>query len=76
VINAIHSVGFRVQDWNKPIPQLEGELFDNSKKEYAHIENNELVFPVTPYNYRLIILQAPRQWTGANQTVLQETPGQ
>jgi len=63
-INAVHSTGFRVLDWSRPIPELTGELFDNSEAEYARIENGELVFPITPYNYRMIVLQTPRPWAG------------
>ena len=59
-INAVHSTGFRVTDWDKPA----GELFDNSAAEQVRIEDGSLVFPITPYNYRLIILQAPKPWVG------------
>ena len=63
-INAVHPTGFRVLDWSKPIPELAGELYDKSATEYARIENGKLVFPITQYNYRLIILQAPKPWVG------------
>ena len=63
-INAVHSTGFRVLDWSKPIPELAGELYDKSETEYARIENGQLVFPITQYNYLLIILQTPRPWVG------------
>jgi len=63
-INAVHSTGFRVPDWNKPIPELAGELYDNSAREYARIEDGRIVFPITPYNYRMIVFQAPRPWVG------------
>jgi hypothetical protein len=63
-INAVHSTGFRVPDWNKPIPELAGELYDKSATEYARIENGQIVFPITQYNYRMIILQAPKPWVG------------
>lgn len=61
-INAVHSTGFRVKDWEAV--KKEGELFDNSAAEYARIENGELVFPISAYNYRMIVLQAPKPWAG------------
>jgi len=60
----VHATGFRVLDWNKPIPELAGELYDKSATEVAKFENGQLVFPITQYNYRLIILQAPKPWVG------------
>jgi hypothetical protein len=63
-ISAVHATGFRVPDWNKPIPELAGELHDKSATEYARIEDGRIVFPITQYNYRMIILQAPRPWVG------------
>jgi len=63
-INAVHSTGFRVLDWNKPIPELSGELYDKSDEEYARIENGMLEFPITEYNYRMIVLQGPKPWKG------------
>ncbi|MFM1550241.1 MAG: hypothetical protein ACKJSG_12625 [Lentisphaeria bacterium] len=57
-INAVHTTGFWVLDRDKPIPEIKGELFDNSEAEYARVENGEVVFPITPYNYRMIVLQA------------------
>lgn len=59
-INAVHSTGFRVKDWDVAEPQ--GELFDNSAEEYARIEDGDLMFPVSRYNYRMIVLQAPKPW--------------
>jgi len=59
-VNAVHSTGFRVKDWDAPTK--EGELFDNSAAEYARIEDGVVVFPVTEYNYRMIVLQTPRPW--------------
>jgi hypothetical protein len=61
-INAVHATGFRVKDWDAP--KKEGELYDNSAAEYARIENGQLVFPISPYNYRMIVLQTPRPWSG------------
>jgi hypothetical protein len=63
-INAVHSTGFRVLDWEKPIPELAGELYDKSKEEYARIKDGMLEFPITEYNYRMIVLQAPKPWKG------------
>jgi hypothetical protein len=59
-INAVHSTGFRVLDWSKPIPQLEGELYDKAAEENVTIEGDEVTFPITPYNYRMIVFQAPK----------------
>jgi hypothetical protein len=63
-INAVHPTGFRVIDWSKPIPELAGELYDKSDKESVRIENGELEFPITQYNYRMIVLRAPKPWQG------------
>jgi hypothetical protein len=59
-INAVHATGFRVKDWDAP--KKEAELYDKSAEEYARIEDGELVFPISEYNYRMIILQAPKPW--------------
>ena len=63
-INAVHRIGFRVLDWTQPTPKLQAELFDNSKKEYARIENGQVVLPISEYSYRMIVLQSPRPWQG------------
>ena len=42
--------------------KVEAELYDNAAAEYARIADCKLEFPVTAYNYRMIVLQAPKPW--------------
>jgi len=61
-INAVHSTGFRVKDWNVAPSKIEAELYDNATAEYARIADGTLEFPITGYNYRMIVLQASKPW--------------
>ena len=38
-----------------------GVLFQKPE-EYAKIENGELVFPMTEWNYRMIVIEAPENY--------------
>jgi hypothetical protein len=56
-INAVHSTGFRVeQAKNAKGEEVEKGVFFPRPEESARIDNGELVFPMTKFNYRMIVL--------------------
>jgi hypothetical protein len=56
--NALHRTGFRVEKVkDKDGKEVEKAVFFERPEEYARIENGELLFPMTPYNYRLIVIE-------------------
>jgi hypothetical protein len=54
VENAVHSTGFRVE--NKGTENEAPVFFDNSEAEYAKIEDGKLFFPMSEWNYRMIVI--------------------
>ena len=58
VENAVHSTGFRIEkEKDKDGKDIEKAVFFNRPEEYAKIENGELVFPMTKWNYRMIVME-------------------
>jgi hypothetical protein len=56
--NALHSTGFRLEKAkDKDGKEIEQAVFFNRPEENARIENGELIFPMTKYNYRLILIE-------------------
>jgi len=56
--NAVHSTGFRIEKVkDKNGREVEKAVFFKRPEEYAKIENSEVVFPMTKYNYRMIVLE-------------------
>ena len=56
--NAVHSTGFRLEKAkDKDGKEVEKAVFFNRPEEYAKIEGEELVFPMTKWNYRMIVLE-------------------
>lgn len=58
--NAVHSTGIRLEktgDKDKDGKEVEKAIFFPQPEEYAKIENGELVFPMTKWNYRMIVLE-------------------
>ena len=56
--NAVHSTGFRLEkkeDGNGQ--EYEEAVFFPRPEEYAKIEGGELVFPMTRYNYRMLVIE-------------------
>ncbi len=61
VENAVHSTGFRVDTVkNEKGGDVETGVFFPRPEEYARIENGELVFPMTKFNYRMIAITQPQ----------------
>jgi hypothetical protein len=55
--NAVHSTGFRLEKTtNEKGEEIEKGVFFERPEEYARIENGELVFPMTKFNYRMIVI--------------------
>jgi hypothetical protein len=58
VENAVHSTGFRLEQVKDTDgKEVEKAAFINRPEEYAKIENGELVFPMTAWNYRMIVIE-------------------
>jgi hypothetical protein len=58
VDNAVHKRGIRVEKVNNDQgEEVEQGVFFDNPAEYARIENGELVFPMTKFNYRMIVLE-------------------
>jgi hypothetical protein len=56
--NAVHSTGFRLEKGkDKNGEDCENAVFFNRPEEYAKIENGELIFPMTKFNYRMIVIE-------------------
>jgi hypothetical protein len=56
--NAVHSTGFRVETVkNDEGEDVEKAVFFNRPEEFARIDNGELVFPMTKWNYRMIVIE-------------------
>ena len=56
--NAVHSTGFRIEkEKDKDGKEVEKAVFFPRPEEYAKIENGEIVFPMTKWNYRMIVLE-------------------
>ncbi|MDD5704642.1 MAG: DUF6067 family protein [Kiritimatiellae bacterium] len=56
--NAIHSTGFRVDKAkNEKGEEVEKGVLFPRPEEYAKIEGEEVIFPMTPWNYRMIVLE-------------------
>ncbi|MDD5704643.1 MAG: DUF6067 family protein [Kiritimatiellae bacterium] len=56
--NAVHSSGFRLEKAkNDKGEEIEKGVFFPRPEEYAKIEGEELVFPMTKWNYRMIVLE-------------------
>lgn len=53
-INAVHSTGYRVE--NADTPEEKGAFFPKPE-ETATINGNELRFPLTDWNYRMIVIE-------------------
>jgi hypothetical protein len=55
--NAVHSTGFRLEKVKDTDgKEVEKAAFFERPEEYAKIENSALVFPMTKYNYRMIVI--------------------
>jgi len=58
VENAVHSTGMRIEKVkNEKGEEVEKAVFFERPEEYAKIENGELVFPMTKWNYRMIVIE-------------------
>ncbi|MDD5706153.1 MAG: DUF6067 family protein [Kiritimatiellae bacterium] len=56
--NAVHSIGFAVETTkNDKGEDVHKAVFPPNAKETARIEGDEVVFPMTKWNYRMIVLQ-------------------
>ena len=58
--NAVHSTGFRLEKTgakDKDGKEIEKAVFFPRPEETAKIENGELVFPMTKWNYRMIVIE-------------------
>ena len=56
--NAVHSTGFRVEKVkNEKGEEVEKAVFFERPKEYARIEDGEIVFPMTQWDYRMIVIE-------------------
>jgi hypothetical protein len=56
--NAVHSTGFRIEKTkDKDGKEVEKAVFFDRPEEYAKIENGEIIFPMTKFNYRMIVIQ-------------------
>jgi hypothetical protein len=56
--NAVHRTGFRVEKvTNEKGKETEKGVFFDKPEEYAKIEDGRLVFPMTKFNYRMIVLE-------------------
>ncbi|MCM8777538.1 MAG: DUF6067 family protein [Candidatus Omnitrophica bacterium] len=58
VENAVHSTGFRLEKRkDEKGNEYEEAVFFPRSEEYAKIEGDEVVFPITKYNYRMIVIE-------------------
>jgi hypothetical protein len=56
--NAIHRRGIGIEKVkNEKGGEVEQAVFFDNSKEYAKIENGEIVFPMTKWNYRMIVIE-------------------
>ncbi len=56
--NSVHSTGFRIEKAkNEKGEEVDKAVFFPRPEESAKIENGEAVFPMTPFNYRMIVLE-------------------
>jgi hypothetical protein len=58
--NAVHSTGFRLEktgEKDKAGKEIEKAVFFPRPEEFAKIESGELVFPMTKFNYRMIVIE-------------------
>jgi len=56
--NAMHRTGFRVEKTkDKDGKEVEKGVYFDRPEEYARIEGEELVFPMTKWNYRMIVIE-------------------
>ena len=58
--NYLHRTGFRIEktgEKDKDGKEVEKAVFFDRPEEYAKIEGEELVFPMTKWNYRMIVLE-------------------
>ncbi|MDD5708166.1 MAG: DUF6067 family protein, partial [Kiritimatiellae bacterium] len=56
--NAVHSTGFRLdKEKDQDGKDVEKAVFFPRPEEFARIEGEELVFPMTRWNYRMIVLE-------------------
>jgi hypothetical protein len=57
-VNAVHSTGFAVETTkNEKGEDVYKALFPPKPEETVRIEGDEVVFPMTPWNYRMIVLE-------------------
>lgn len=57
-VNYMHRTGFRVEkNKGKDGKETEKAIFFDRLDEYARIEGEELVFPMTKWNYRMIVIE-------------------
>ncbi|MCF7854243.1 MAG: DUF6067 family protein [Candidatus Pacebacteria bacterium] len=62
--NAVHSTGFRIETvTNDNEEEVDKGVFFERPEETAKIENGELIFPMTRFNYRMIVLRKVSQGT-------------
>ena len=57
IMNAVHSTGYRIE--NAETPQEKGVFFPKPE-ENATIKGDELRFPMTEWNYRMIVLEGEK----------------
>ncbi len=58
VENAVHSTGFRIEKArNDKGEEVDKAVFFPRPDETARIENGGIAFPMTPFNYRMIVLE-------------------
>ncbi len=56
--NYLHCTGFRIEKVrNEKGEEVEKGVFFPRPEETARIENGEVIFPMTPFNYRMIVLE-------------------
>ena len=61
VENAVHSTGFRIEKIkNDKGEDIEKGVLFPRPEETARIENGEVIFPMTPFNYRMIVFTQPQ----------------
>jgi len=58
VENAVHRTGMRIEmAKNEKGEEVEQAVFFERPEEYAKLENGELLFPMTKWNYRMIVIE-------------------
>jgi hypothetical protein len=56
----VHRTGVRVEKAkNKDGKEVKKGVFFPRPEETARVENNEIIFPMTPFNYRIIVFTQP-----------------